>query len=57
MGHLVGKDIYRNLGNKIDNMMFSAPQKEIFFEILKELYTHEEAELIINSISNSIVNL
>lgn len=47
MGHLVGKDIYRNLGNKIDNMMFSAPQKEIFFEILKELYTHEEADLVI----------
>jgi hypothetical protein len=28
-------------------MMFSAPQKDIFFDILKQLYTDEEADLII----------
>lgn len=47
MGHLVGKDIYKKLGNKIDNMMFSAPQKDVFYDILKQLYTDEEADLII----------
>jgi ferredoxin len=47
MGHLAGKDIYKELGGKIDNMMFSAPQKQVFFDILKRLYTVEEAELII----------
>ena len=47
MGHIVGKEVFRKLGNKIDNMMFSAPQKDIFYDILKQLYTDEEADLII----------
>jgi len=47
MGHLVGKDIYRKLGKKIDNLTMRVPWTESFYDILKELYTTEEAELII----------
>jgi ferredoxin len=47
MGHRVGKDIYQELGNKIDTMMLRAPQKEIFYDILKELYSTEEADVVI----------
>jgi ferredoxin len=47
MGHLAGKDIYKDLGHKIDGMMFSAPQKEIFYDILKRLYSQEEADVVI----------
>ncbi len=47
MGHLVGKDIYRKLGKKIDNLTMRVPWTDSFYEILKELYTTEEAELII----------
>ncbi|MDO9264373.1 MAG: 4Fe-4S binding protein [Desulfosalsimonadaceae bacterium] len=47
MGHLAGKDIYRQLGTKIDGMMFSAPQKDVFYDILRLLYTDEEAEVVI----------
>lgn len=47
MGHLAGKDIYQELGNKIDNMMFSAPQKQVLFDVLKHLYSEEEADVVI----------
>jgi len=46
MGHLVGKDIYRELGKKIDHMPIRAPWSETFGELLRELYTPDEAELI-----------
>ncbi len=46
MGHLVGKDIYRNLGRKIDSLNVRVPWNETFYAILKELYTEEEAELV-----------
>ena len=47
MGHLVGKDIYKRLGKKIDNLTIRAPWNDSLYEILKELYSSEEAELII----------
>jgi ferredoxin len=48
MGHLVGKEIlYRELGKKIDGLTVKVPWNENFHAILKELYTVEEADLIV----------
>jgi Fe-S-cluster-containing hydrogenase component 2 len=45
MGHMAGKDHYRDLGRKIDNLSMRAPWNNAFHAILKELYTSEEAEV------------
>ena len=47
MGHLVGKDLYRKLGRKIDGQTMRVPWNETFYKILKELYTTEEADLAV----------
>lgn len=47
MGHITGKDIYRRLGEKIDNLTIKAPWNEALHGILKNLYTVEEAELVV----------
>jgi formate hydrogenlyase subunit 6/NADH:ubiquinone oxidoreductase subunit I len=47
MGHVGGKDIYRKLGRKIDNLTIKAPWNETFHAILKELYSPEEADIIV----------
>jgi hypothetical protein len=47
MGHAAGKDIHRRLGAKIDSLTFRAPWNETFHAILKELYTPEEADLVV----------
>lgn len=47
MGHMVGKDLYRKLGGKIDGLTFRAPWNDKLYAILKELYTQEEAELVL----------
>ncbi|MHB8834471.1 MAG: ATP-binding protein [Candidatus Methylomirabilia bacterium] len=47
MGHIVGKDIYRNLGAKVDNITIRAPWNEKFRALLTALYTPEEAELVV----------
>jgi NAD-dependent dihydropyrimidine dehydrogenase PreA subunit len=47
MGHMAGKDLYRKLGKKIDGLTARAPWNETFYNILKELYTPREAELIV----------
>ncbi|MGK5092993.1 4Fe-4S dicluster domain-containing protein [Deltaproteobacteria bacterium TL4] len=47
MGHIVGKDVYRKLGHKIDGLSIKVPWNETFHAILKELYTTEEADLIV----------
>ena len=47
MGHLVGKDIYRQLGQKLDELITRAPWNERLQAILQELYSLEEAELIV----------
>jgi NAD-dependent dihydropyrimidine dehydrogenase PreA subunit len=47
MGHLVGKEIYQKLGDKIDNLSVRVNKNKALFNILKELYSSEEAELVI----------
>jgi NAD-dependent dihydropyrimidine dehydrogenase PreA subunit len=47
MGHLVGKGIYQKLGDKIDNLPVRVNKNKALFNILKELYSSEEAELVI----------
>jgi ferredoxin len=47
MGHLIGKDIYRKLGKKVDGLSMRAPNNKALYAILKELYSPEEAELIV----------
>lgn len=47
MGHIVGKDRYRALGRKIDNLTMRVPWNETLYAILKELYTEEEANIAV----------
>ncbi len=47
MGHLVGKDLYRRLGRKIDGLTVRAPWNETLHAILKELYSEDDAELVV----------
>ncbi len=47
MGHLVGKDLYRKLGAKIDGLSVRVPWSENLYAILKELYSAEEAEVAV----------
>lgn len=47
MGHLAGKDVYRELGQKIDGLQARAPWNETFRALLEELYSREDAELIV----------
>jgi Fe-S-cluster-containing hydrogenase component 2 len=47
MGHIVGKEIYYKLGDKIDSLPFRVKKNNALFNILKELYTPEEAELVV----------
>jgi Pyruvate/2-oxoacid:ferredoxin oxidoreductase delta subunit len=47
MGHRVGKDLYRELHGKIDGLSTRAPWSETFHAILKELYSEEEADVIV----------
>ena len=47
MGHLTGKDLYRRLGKKIDQLPCRAPGNETLYNILAELYTTIEAEVVI----------
>jgi len=47
MGHLVGKEIYQKLGDKIDNLPVRVNKNKALFNILKELFSSEEAELVV----------
>jgi Fe-S-cluster-containing hydrogenase component 2 len=47
MGHLGGDHIYEKLGSKIDNLQVHAPWNENLYNVLKELYSTDEAELIV----------
>ncbi len=46
MGHLGPKEVYLKLGEKIDSLGTRSPQSETLNEILKELYTPDEAGLV-----------
>jgi ferredoxin len=47
MGHIDSKGIFRKLGQKIDNLPMRAPWNEAFYQILKELYSEKEADVIV----------
>ena len=47
MGHVTAKDIYHQLGSKIDNLAAHTPWNDALFAILKELYSEREAELVV----------
>ena len=47
MGHIVGKEIYQELGDKIDTLPFRINKNIALFNILKALYSAEEAELVV----------
>ncbi len=47
MGHLAGKDIFRELGRKIDGMEVRAPWNEKLRAVLQELYSEVEADLVV----------
>ena len=47
MAQAVKGDVYRSLGEKIDNLTARAPWNETFHNILKELYTPEEADVVV----------
>lgn len=40
-------NVYQRLGEKIDGLPFRTPWNETFHSILKELYTSEEAEIVV----------
>jgi ferredoxin len=46
MGHLAAKDVYRELGAKLDSLSCRAPYHDSFRAILRELYTEAEADLV-----------
>jgi ferredoxin len=47
MGHLAGKEIYQQLGDKLDNLPFRISKNKELYSILRSLYTADEAELIV----------
>ncbi len=47
MGHVDSKGIFRKLGKKIDNLPLRAPWHETFYELLRELYTEKEADVLV----------
>ena len=46
MGHLVGKDIYRQLGKRLDQSPVRTPWTPVFRQLLEALYSRDEAELV-----------
>jgi ferredoxin len=47
MAHGNGGSLYRRLGRRIDSLPTRAPWNETLYEILKELYTPEEADVLV----------
>ena len=47
MGHACAKDVYGQLGDKLDSLTTRTPRNQAFFAILSNMYTLEEAELIV----------
>lgn len=47
MGHVVGKEVYKKLGKKIDSLPMRTPWNETFHEILTELYSEKEADVVV----------
>jgi Pyruvate/2-oxoacid:ferredoxin oxidoreductase delta subunit len=47
MAHAAEEDVYRRLGHKINNLTVKVPWNQTLYTILKELYTTEEAEVVV----------
>ena len=47
MGHVDSKNIFRELGRKIDDLPLRAPWNETFYELLKSLYSEKEADVLV----------
>jgi len=47
MGHISQNNLYRKLGKKIDQLPTRAPWNASLYAILKELYTPEEADVVV----------
>ena len=47
MGHSAGKEVYRRLGRKIDNLPMRAPWNEAFYNVLREIYSEDEADVVV----------
>lgn len=47
MGHMVGKDVYGALGNKLDNLHVKSPYNQTMHSVLKELFSEAEADLFV----------
>jgi ferredoxin len=47
MGHLVGKDLYRQLGRRLDQAPVRTPWTPVFGELVAALYSPAEAQLVI----------
>lgn len=47
MGHLVGKDVFRRLGRKLDGLEIRVPWNGKLYAVLRELYSPGEAELVV----------
>jgi len=45
MGHLSGKSVYQNLQQRLDQMWVGGPTHQAFLEILRILFTEEEAQI------------
>lgn len=46
MGHIVGKDIYRKLGRRMDQAPVRTPWTPVFRELVESLYSRPEAEVV-----------
>ena len=47
MGHLAVRDLYEQLGEKMDCLWVRVPQNKALMTVLKELYSTQEAEIIV----------
>jgi hypothetical protein len=47
MGHLAGKDVFSALGQKLDSLQVRTPNDQALRAILTELYTPQEAEVVV----------
>jgi hypothetical protein len=46
MGHIAAKDIYRKLGKRLDQAPVRTPWTPVFRQLVEELYSRPEAELV-----------
>ena len=47
MGHIVGKDVYRKLGRRLDQSPARTPWTPVFRQLVEELYSPADAELVV----------